>query len=189
MYNQSVTKDWVMELPFRMQSVLMAALRGYDLAKKDDDCKLISRSIRSLVLNNADPTNSFITSDIPDKTISDRWLWDIDAFPMHFVCHTAHAIEIIGYKHPEEKIRNWYLEYYKKLVKGFHLNFETEAQLDVRLGFTTAEEKIRDARDKVLTTTIASKVEKVLKRVTKEKWDAGTGTSHGGRDRSYSGSS
>lgn len=189
MYNQSVTKDWVMELPFRMQSVLMAALRGYDQATKDDPSKLISRSIRSLVLNNADPSNTFITSDIPDTKISEKFLWDIDCYAMHFVMHTAHAIEIIGYKYPDKKIREWYTEYYRKLAKGFHLNFETENQLDVRLGFTAAEQKIRDERDKILLEIIRSQVSIKSKVIIPKHSDAGTGTSHGNRTRSYSGSS
>jgi hypothetical protein len=94
---------------------------------------------------------------------------DIDSYPQHFVAHTMHAAEIIGYKHPDQKMKSWWTCFYKKMVKGFHLNFETEQQLDVRLGYTPAEKKeLLEAQ---------------------HKWDAGTGSSHGGRQRHYSGSS
>ena len=192
MYNQSVTKDWVMELPFRMQSVLIAALRGYDHAPKDDPSKLVSRSIRSLVLHNADPTNTFITQDIPDEKITNQFLWDIDAYPLHFVCHTMHAIEIIGYKHPDQNVRSWYRDFYWKLAKAFHLNYETEEQLDVRLGTTKEEERIRQARNAEFVKTVNENFVEVVNKPRNRRrnvWDAGTGTSHGGRTRTYSGSS
>lgn len=185
--NQSVTKDWVMELPFRMQSVLLAALRGYDHAPKDDPSKLITRSIRSLILNNADSSNTFITSSIPDNKISEQFLWDIDGYPLHFIMHTTHAIEIIGYKYSDDEaeIKSWYREYYFKLCKAFHLNPETEGQLDVRLGVTDEEIIVREERwqnfGKLMSKTVLKKSSK--------KWDAGTGTSHGNRTREYSGSS
>lgn len=181
-----------MELPFRMQSVLLAALRGYDHAPKDEPSKLISRSIRSLVLNNADPSNTFITQDIPSSETTSKFLWDIDAYPLHFVCHTMHAIEIIGYKHPEEKIRTWYRDYYWKLAKAFHLNYETEEQLDIRLGTTNAETKIREDRIVELAKTINNNFVEVVNKTRNRRhnvWDAGTGTSHGSRSRKYSGSS
>lgn len=175
----SVLKPWVFDLPHRMQSVLMSALRGCDTARKDDHSKFITRALRGVVLNNADPSNTFITDcGIPDPKIASAFLWDLDAYPLHFIMHTTHAAEIIGYKHPDENLRKWWLGFYKKIVKGLHLNFETEKQLGVRLGLTD-NELAEDAARRLLAT----------KKVRKPRWDAGTGTSHGGRNRSYSGSS
>lgn len=166
----SVLKDWVHELPFRMQSVLMSALRGCDTARKDDVSKFVTRAIRPVVCNNADPSNTFMDAEVPaDLSKVEQFLWDLDSYPMHFVAHTMHAAEIIGYKHPEAKIRKWWIKLYSDMVKALHLNPETQPQLDVRLGFTPTERK--------------STSEKA------HKWDAGTGTSHGGRDREFSGGS
>jgi hypothetical protein len=126
-----------------------------------------------VVLNDADPSNSFITKGgVPDAKMVKAFLWDLDGYPMHFIMHTAHAAEIIGYKHPHKKHRDWWLKFYKKVVVGLHLNPEAEEQLDVRLGHTDVE---------------LPRLEKVLQSET--KWDAGTGTSHGGRGRSWGGSS
>jgi len=201
----SVFKDWVFTLPYRMQSVLVLGLRGCDTARKDDNSKFIQRALRSIVLNNADPSNTFIVGDgIPEEKYVTAFLWDIDSYPMHFIAHTMHDAEIVGYKHPDEKIRDWWTDFYKKLVKGLHLNAETEAQLDVRLGYTPHEkEALKKKPSPELLAAfevalIANEVEFAQHlakhgygqvKDKKQKWDAGTGTSHGGRSRSYSGSS
>lgn len=165
----SVLKDWLFDLPYRMQSVLMSSLRGCDTARKDDNSKFITRALRSLILNNADPSNSFIVGDgIPEAKYVKAFLWDLDSYPLHFVMHTIHAAEIIGFKHPDLKLRQWWQDFYKDLVKGLHLNPESEQQLNVRLGFTPAERQLA---------------------METQQWDAGTGTSHGGRSRQWSGGS
>jgi hypothetical protein len=117
--NTSVFKDWIFTLPWRMQSVLTSSLRGCDGVGKDDPSKFITRGIRSVVLNDADPSNSFITKGgVPDAKMVKAFLWDLDGYPMHFIMHTAHAAEIIGYKHPHKKHRDWWLKFYKKVVVG-----------------------------------------------------------------------
>lgn len=177
----SVFKEWVFDLPYRMQSVLVLGLRGCDTARKDDVSKAITRTMRGVVFNNADPTNTFIKDDYPEAKAVEAFLWDIDSYPMHFIMHLAHAAEIIGYKHPNETYRSNWLDFYHKLVKGLHVNPETEAQLDIRLGYTPTELKAISVASRPL--------EIEDKRTEKHRWDAGTGTSHGGRDRNWSGSS
>jgi hypothetical protein len=87
---------------------------------------------------------------------------------MHFVAHTMHAAEIVGYKHPDPDVRAWWIRLYRDMVLALHLNPETESQLDVRLGFTPGEKAAN---------------------ATRHRWDAGTGTSHGDRGRNWSGGS
>lgn len=216
----SVFQDWLFTLPYRMQSVLVAALRGCDTAKKDDDSKAVTRALRGVILNNADPSNTFIC-DKPDEKKVTQFLWDIDALPQHFVAHTMHACEIIGYKHPKPETRAFWLDLYQKMVKSYHTNYETEAQLDIRLGFTPAERTKLSVEDRplelgappVISTDEQKKRHKkgkddALKKKPpaqvneayllgyheglverEQQWEAGTGTSHGGRDRAYSGGS
>jgi hypothetical protein len=150
-----VVKLWVFELPFRMQSVLFASLRGCDTAHKDDFSKYITRSLRGVVLHNADTSNSFIDSKPPTPEVTKEFLYDMDSYPMHWIAHTMHAAEIIGYKHPDVPTSTWWLQFYQAMVKGLHLQTETPAQLDVRLGFTPGEGAHPDM-----------------------VWEAGTGTSH-----------
>jgi hypothetical protein len=210
-YRHSVFKDWIFTLPYRMQSVLTSSLRGCDTARKDDNSKFITRAIRGLVLNNADPSNTFIVGDgVPEEKYVTSFLWDLDSYPMHFIMHTAHACEIIGYKHPEPTIRAYWIAFYKKVVKGLHLNPETEEQIDVRLGFTPDEQAKIAVAERPLElrgTPIPREapVAPLMRQrqpqepvapparpppvVPDARWDAGTGTSHGGRDRPYSGGS
>jgi len=49
-----------------------------------------------------------------------------------------HAAEILGYKHPSQRIRKWWAETYVRIVHDAHLWPETEEQLDSRLGDTHA---------------------------------------------------
>lgn len=242
----SVFQVWLYSLPYRMQSVLASSLRGCDTARKDDNSKFITRALRSLILNNADPTNTFIVGNgtVEEKYVT-AWLWDLDSYPMHFIMHTAHAAEIVGYKHPDPKLRAYWIDLYQKVVKGLHLNSETEAQLDVRLGYTPSEREREAAfeaaaaerpieidgfssppepprppsvaldallAEKAKAEAAVRKLEADVEQLKKDKakaeaekaqveaerarlqareqqWDAGTGTSHGGRGRSWSGGS
>lgn len=178
-----VLKDWVLVLPYRMQAVLISGIRGCDTARKDDPSKAITRALRRLVMRNADPSNTFIGDGIPKKELAEKFLWDLDSYPMHFVAHTMHAAEIVGFKFTGENCnlldmeivahRKWWNQFYLDLVKALHLNPETEKQLDVRLGFTMVDrEDLQREQDE-----------------REQQWDAGTGTSHGGRQRQWSGGS
>ena len=210
MPKHSVLKEWVFELPYRMQSVLMCSLRGCDTARKDDPSKFITRGLRAMLLNNADPTNTFIVEGVPDPKHVKTFLWDMDSYPLHYVMHTLHAAEIAGYKHPDKDFRKWWLSFYLDLVKGLHLNPETEAQLDIRLGFTPAERKALGIGPQEVQPNFEEdwadvrperrepapkpppRAKQLRKTMTKKDgtvWDAGTGTSHGGRNRDWSGGS
>jgi hypothetical protein len=47
--------------------------------------------------------------------------------------HFLYGAEIIGYKHPDEKVREYWGAVYRKGVTALHLNPETGDQLDKRL--------------------------------------------------------
>lgn len=57
-----------------------------------------------------------------------------DELPAHYQGHMMHAIEILAYKHPDKRIREWWHDVYVWLAKALHLNPETEEQMDFRLG-------------------------------------------------------
>jgi hypothetical protein len=48
--------------------------------------------------------------------------------------HLMHAAEIIGYKHPDLRVRAWWRKFYERLAHDMHLWPESEEQLDRRLG-------------------------------------------------------
>jgi hypothetical protein len=62
-----------------------------------------------------------------------QYLQCVDEMPHHFQLHFMHAAEILGYKHPEPEIRDWWNKVYCMLVADMHLTPETEADMDYRL--------------------------------------------------------
>lgn len=68
------------------------------------------------------------------KRVADNFVDSRDELPMHYQTHFMHAVEILGYKHPNVETRVFWLEIYERLAHAYHLWPETEAQLDARLG-------------------------------------------------------
>lgn len=65
-----------------------------------------------------------------------EYLQTVDATPHHFHMHLLHAVQILGSKHPDAFIRDWWRSVYIRFVNDLHLHPETEAELDSRLGDT-----------------------------------------------------
>jgi hypothetical protein len=118
-----------------MQTVIVTGIRGCDGLSKFDPSKHISRSIRMAALKNADTTTTYMKHNIFEELIesSDKFIADLDKYPMHFVMHMTHACEIIGYKHPDPRTREIFSSVYNKIVWSLHLRPESEVYLDHRL--------------------------------------------------------
>jgi hypothetical protein len=137
----SVLQDWVMELPLRHQGVLCASLRGCDLDAKHSLAKPINRAIRRVVQNPADVRETedprafqhYSSATFPDHVIN--FSQGMDGYPLHYVMHIVHALQIIGYKHPEKSVRAQFKAAYERLVFKFHLKTEDESELDHRLTY------------------------------------------------------
>ncbi len=178
--NRSVLQDWVHNLPFMQQTVLLTAIRGPDGIAKYGATKNILRWLRRCVLISAldkrvitnpydkgggsftgpsisdDDKQMMFASDAARSSVSraggtwsgdlvwepgmvvvaDEYLAQTDGLPHHFQLHLMHAVEILGYKHPDERIRHWWLGFYNRIVHSMHLWPEDEGQLDTRLGDT-----------------------------------------------------
>lgn len=150
MAKQSVLQEWVEELTHMQQSVLMAAVRGPDGIRKDHPVKVLCRWLRRSFLLSAfdkraltDPyeegggsfTGPCKTNDVRDlEHAKELYFRSLDELPHHFQLHLAHAAEILGYKHPDASIGNWWKQFYFDVAKDMHFNPETEQQLDYRLG-------------------------------------------------------
>jgi hypothetical protein len=149
-----VTQDWVHALPLMQQTVLLTAVRGPDGLPKYHPTKWLLRWYRRCILLSAmdqrvltDPVQqcggsftgpSVDASDGPWQRAMtarvDGYLQALDEVPHHFQLHLLHAIEIVGYKHPDPQIRHWWFGVYIRLVHDMHLFPEAEDQLDARLG-------------------------------------------------------
>ncbi|MFN3675779.1 MAG: hypothetical protein ACK4TC_07340 [Sphingomonas pseudosanguinis] len=151
----TVLQDWVGSLSFMQQTVLLTAVRGPNGVPKYGPTKMLLRWYRRCILLSAmdravlstpyDHGGGSFTGpsfqtlfgsdwrDRMDEIVGD-YLRELDAIPHHFQLHLLHAIEIVGYKHPDGQIRRWWLGTYQRLVHDMHLWPETEEQLDRRLG-------------------------------------------------------
>ena len=67
---------------------------------------------------------------------TDDFIDSRDELPAHYTTHFMHAVEILGYKHPDDTVREFWHDFYFRLVHALHLWPETEVQLDTRLGDT-----------------------------------------------------
>jgi hypothetical protein len=147
---KSVMQEWACDLTFMQQSVLITATRGPDGIRKDHIAKVLLRWFRRCFLYSAFEKKIFIDPYEPgggsftgpcetdfsgdlSETV-DKYLNTIDELPHHFQLHFMHAAEILGYKHPNKEIRQWWFNFYFKIVEDAHLNIETEKELDYRLG-------------------------------------------------------
>lgn len=162
---RSVLQDWVCELSFMQQSVLMAAVRGPDGIRKDHVAKLLLRWYRRCILLSAfdncavmnpiypgggsftgpstyvDLHPSLLATEVGcrfwevqmRKIVCD-YLSAVDELPHHFQLHIMHAAEILGYRHPDKEIRNFWHQTYLMIVNDAHLEPELESKMEKRLG-------------------------------------------------------
>jgi hypothetical protein len=150
---KGIVKEWVCALGARMQGVLLAAVRGADGIDRDETSKILARMYRPLILYThdenpssfmmpvtygpADPTGRFSAMD--HHTLESlrehmkAFAKNHDHLPHHYILHFVHAAEIVGYKHPDPFVRDVWLGFYNRMCDKFHMNPETEAQLNDRL--------------------------------------------------------
>jgi hypothetical protein len=157
----SVTQDWTHSLPMMQQTVLLTAIRGPDGLPKYGCVKMLLRWYRRCVLLSAmdgrvlaNPFEvnggSFTGPSFPlgelqntgwesnmDAIVSE-YLRSLDAIPHHFQMHFMHAVEILGYKHPDERIQSWWNAVYLRLVNDMHVRPEPVEDMNARLGDSRA---------------------------------------------------
>lgn len=142
-----VVPSWLKELSFQQQSVILLALRGPDGVRKHHICKTVHIAYRGTVLRAAErgrflewgeKADSFMSMDAIANAMSWDWVVNtffdhVDELPHHYVSHLAHAAQIIGYKHPDERFRRAWGYFYQRWCDDKHVNPETEHQMDERL--------------------------------------------------------
>lgn len=158
-----VTQEWTWALSLMQQTVLLTAIRGPDNIAKYDTSKMLIRWLRRCVLLSAldkcawnDPHSagggsftgpSFIWQYSPTTgqresaswqekmhDLFDDYLRSVDCVPHHFHMHFVHAVQILGYKHPDPEIRNFWLSLYLRFCKDMHMLPEPVETMDNRLG-------------------------------------------------------
>ncbi len=131
MVKRVVLLDWVQELSLKQQSVLLSSLRGPDNFYYPK-LKEVTKWIRSILQINADFEKDYMRcKKLPLPNELEK---EIEFCTVHYSNHLLNTLEIIGYKHPDERVSTPAKNYYFYFVdKVFHLNPETQEQLDKRL--------------------------------------------------------
>jgi len=148
MEKMSVQPEWCRSLPLQQQSVMFLGARGPDGAVKFHPCKPVVTAYRACVFNAAKYGRSLMWGERADTFMSldvfadaEKWAKAVDVFfdnngdlPHHYLLHFYHGAEILGYKHPDERFRKRWHEFYLRACEAMHINPETEEQMDKRLG-------------------------------------------------------
>lgn len=134
-----MVKDWVSKLGLRHQGTLLTGVRGCDTAHKHDPSKPVMRAIRWALFVAYDEREltepkGFMFYEPANFTEAVRELAkNMDHYPSHFIWHMIHAIEVIGYCHPDAGVRAKFNWAYVTFVEKYHVNPETEFQMHRRL--------------------------------------------------------
>lgn len=154
----TVLQLWVEQLTHMQQSVLLAAIRGPDGIKKDHVVKQILRWYRRCILFCAfekivhktpnEPCGGSFTGAIQWRMdegmeLVKEYLRHVDELPHHFQLHLMHAAEILGYKHPDSVLSEWWFNFYLAIVNDAHLCPESREAMERRLG--DSEKQWREA--------------------------------------------
>lgn len=137
--NESVLHDWVCELKFQMQALLLTAMRGPDENNKFNSAKSLIRYLRGVVIKPAGDwsglnDNDFMWGDYSQFESYAEVFWeDHDEYPHHFIMHLIHCAEVVGYKHSNKDVRDHWRHFYYCACQAFHMKAEWEVEMDKRL--------------------------------------------------------
>ncbi len=129
----NVVQDWVGTMTLKQQTVVLSAIRGCDGAAKDSLSKPFVRALREIVLRNAvDGECSFMGSYIDGAQIN-TFVKSLDPYPMHWLMHFTHAVECVGYGHPDRIIARWWRGLYLDICHALHFMPEDFSAWKIRL--------------------------------------------------------
>lgn len=130
----SVVQEWVGNLPLKLQTAMLCAIRGCDGVPREDAVKTIARGIRKMILLPSRPrvieSGGFMSFDLKDmKECVEIICGDLAKYPTHYTHHLYLACEVLGYFHPVADVRKEFLNAYTSMVKELNLWPETKDQL------------------------------------------------------------
>jgi hypothetical protein len=130
----SVLQEWVEDLPLRMQSTLVLGLRGPD-GHQYKAIKDIIRWVRGLTFKPGNPANVKVFMGGLPPRIEDRGECynELMVVSTHFFGHLMHSLEVVGYRHPNVKIKWHAHNLFYDMCLMLHLPFETSDSFEERL--------------------------------------------------------
>lgn len=138
----SVLQDWVTELPLREQGTLLTAVRGCDDEPKqwtatgfaESPGRRLTAFIRWCFMNPADPREVDIAGAFFQSTPPSPFRpSEFGHLPQHWYAHAMHALEVIGYRHPNGPTQLQARTLYYGMVSNLHLVVEDKLQMITRL--------------------------------------------------------
>lgn len=129
-----VIQDWVLQLTGKMQSALFCAMRGSDIAT-EDEVRRITHWLRWVVMKNVKEDTHYMKDRefMNLETRFEMYPSEWGNLPIHFRHHTREALEIVGYMHPDEDIRDRALAAYEAICKKSKGKPETRSTLVDRM--------------------------------------------------------
>lgn len=127
----AVLQDWVCDLSWKKQTVLLVSLRSPDTLTTLA-FKKITIWLRTKVLNNADPQTGFMHGNLQTLPLFEHMDREFERLPLHTAHHIMLACEVIGFEHPDPDIRSTAWKFYSDSVDAQHLNPETRDQYESR---------------------------------------------------------
>jgi len=130
----SVLQRWLEDIPLRMQSTLVLGLRGPD-THTCPKVKAISRWLRGLTFKPGNPTNvaEFMGHLPPRIEEKGQTAKELEFCSQHFYSHLMHALEVVGYRHPNRVLGEYALLLFMDMCSLMHLPVESEADFEERL--------------------------------------------------------
>lgn len=120
----SVLLNWVMNVPWKCQSILLSGLRGPDSCDWPKT-KAVNRWLRTVSQNNADPSKDYMRQDSLPTCL--ELCDEIEWMSCHFVHHFADALRIVAIWHPDSDTRNKAWEYHLEIAEEiFHFIPESD---------------------------------------------------------------
>lgn len=130
-----VLQPWLGEIPIRMQSTLLLGLRGPD-THACPNVKRITRWLRGLtfVPGNPDNVREFMGEMPPRIEEKGPTAKELEFCSQHFYSHLMHALEVVGYRHPNTEVRSQAYWLFFDMCSLMHLPVELPYDFEHRLG-------------------------------------------------------
>lgn len=131
----SVLQPWLEEIPIRMQSTLLLGLRGPD-THACPNVKAIGRWLRGLAFKPGNPANvrEFMGA-MPDRIVEKGpAAKELEFCSQHYYSHLAHALEVVGYCHPDHAVAEHAHALFADMCALMHMPVESPSSFAKRLG-------------------------------------------------------
>jgi hypothetical protein len=134
--DMTVLQSWLEEIPIRMQSTLLLGLRGPD-THAAPRVKVICRWLRGLTFKPGNPDNvrEFMHAELPDRiTEKGPCAKELEFCSQHYYSHLMHALEVVGFRHPDMVVRHRAVLLFADMCSLMHLPEESQYDFEIRLG-------------------------------------------------------